>query len=221
MKQLVVLKPNQPMRIANASFKIKQGQVLPHPGYPLAENVFDIFDDTPEGLIQARITAAKNVEMKNIATRHGVTSMKTLAEALKKESKDGPTQDDRKRAFENAKLLTAKGLEESKPSEDDASTVDHESPEEELARLKEENSRLEKELKEKTKKVGLNTESYLDQNTRTAVKRVKDAVKNKKLKKGDVENIIKAEEEGQARIGILGKLKNFIKDDAIFGKLIK
>ncbi len=63
--------------------------------------------------------------------------------------------------------------------------------------------------------------AYLDQNTRTVVKRVKTAAGKKLLKKGDVEDIIKAEEKGQARKGVLEKLKNFVKDDAIFGKLVK
>ncbi len=129
MRQLVVLKPNQAMRIANASFKIKQGQVLPHPGYPLAEGVFDVFDDTPEGLKQARECAARNAELKNTATRHGITSRKTLEEALRKEAKAAPTADARKRAFENAKTLTKEGLvapegEENTAAADEGSEVD-------------------------------------------------------------------------------------------------
>ena len=67
----------------------------------------------------------------------------------------------------------------------------------------------------------MSTGAYLDQNTRTVVKRVQTAVKDKKLKKGDVEDIIKAEEQGQARKGVLDKLINLAKNDAIFGKLFK
>ena len=217
MRQLVVLKPNQPMRIANASFKIRQGQIAPHPGYPLAEGVFDVFDDTDDGREAARACAAKNAELKNTATRHGVTSRQTLAKLYKKEAKEGPTEDARKMAFENAKVLTKEGLVDPKDDENEAIT---ETPEDELARLREENTELKKGT-EPAKKEKVSAQAYLDQNTRTVVKRVKTAAKNKTIKKRDVEDIIKAEESGQARKGVLEKLKNFVKDDAIFGKLFK
>ena len=215
MRQFVVLKPSGPMRLANASFKIRQGQVVPHPGYPLAEGVFDIFDDTEEGRKAARACAAKNAELKNTATRHGVTSKQTLAKLYAKEAKDAPSATDRKKAFENAKVLTKEGLvnaENNSPAEDTTET-----PEQELARLREEITEFKKDNPAKKEKVS--TGAYLDQNTRTVVKRVKTAVSNKKLKKKDVEDIIKAEESGQARKGILDKLKNLVTDDAIFGKL--
>ena len=217
MRQLVVLKSSQPMRVANASFKIKQGQIASHPGYPLPEEAFDIFDDTPEGRKAALACAAKNAELKNIATRHGVTDRQTLANLLKIQAKDSPSKADREKAFKDAKLLTEQGLVENKEKEDTTET-----PEDELARLKEENKDLEKQLQEKSgKKEKVSSGAYLDQNTRTVVKRVKTAVSKKHLKKRDVEDIIKAEEEGQARKGVLDKLKNLVKSDAIFGRLFK
>ena len=225
MRQLVVLKPSQPMRIANASFKIAQGQIVAHPGYPMPEEAFDIFDDDEKGRAAAQACALKNVQMKNTATRHGVTSRKTLAEALKNEAKNAPTEAARKKAFADAKILTKDGLVDNPNAPDDdenTAKADDESPEEELAKLKKENAELADRLEEKADdQVELNPESYLDQNTRTVVKRVKEAAKEKKLKKEDVEDIIKAEEKDQARIGVLGKLKNFIKNDPIFGKLIR
>ncbi len=223
MKQLIVLRPDQPMRIANASLKIRQGQIVQHPGYPLADGVFDVFDDDDAGRKAARECAAKNAELKNTATRHGVTSRQTLAELYKKEGKDAPTKEDRKKAFDNAKILTEKGLEDPKTKSDE-NTATAETPEQELARLKEENAELQAQLKEDPKKPTgrkVSTQAYLDQNTRTVVKRVKTAVKDKKIKKRDVEDIIKAEEKGQARKGVLEKLKNLVKDDHIFGRLFK
>ena len=214
MRQLVVLKPSGPMRLANASFKIRQGQVVPHPGYPLAEGVFDVFDDTEEGRKAARACADKNAELKNTATRHGVTSKQTLAKLYAKEAKEAPSATDRKKAFENAKVLTKEGLVASEDKEEDTP----ETPEQELARLRQENKELMQGAKP-AKKEKVSTGAYLDQNTRTVVKRVKTAVSNKKLKKKDVEDIIQAEEAGQARKGILDKLKNLVTDDAIFGKL--
>ncbi len=216
MRQLVVLKPTQPMRVANASFKIRQGQIVPHPGYPMDSEVVDIFDDDEEGRKAARACAAKNAELKNSATRHGVTSRQTLAKLYAKEAKTAPTQADRKKAFEEAKVLTKEGLvEKNKPEEETTET-----PEQELARLRAENEDLKKGADvESDKKEKVSTGAYLDQNTRTVLKRVKTAVSNKKLKKKDVEDIIQAEEKGQARKGILDKLKNLVTDDAIFGKL--
>ncbi len=202
------------MRLANASFKIRQGQVVPHPGYPLAEGVFDVFDDTEEGRKAARACADKNAELKNTATRHGVTSKQTLAKLYAKEAKEAPSATDRKKAFENAKVLTKEGLVASEDKEEDTP----ETPEQELARLRQENKELMQGAKP-AKKEKVSTGAYLDQNTRTVVKRVKTAVSNKKLKKKDVEDIIQAEEAGQARKGILDKLKNLVTDDAIFGKL--
>ncbi len=219
MRQLVVLKPSQPMRVANASFKIKQGQIVAHPGYPMDPEVVDIFDDSPEGRKKAIAAAAKNAELKNIATRHGVTDRQTLANLLKQAGKDAPTAADREKAFKDAKLLTEQGLVDNSNKEEEEST---ETPEQELARLKEENKELEKQLQEKSgKKEKVSTGAYLDQNTRTVVKRVKTAVGKKHLKKRDVEDIIKAEEKGQARKGVLDKLKNLVKNDVIFGKLFK
>ena len=218
MRQLIVLKPSGPMRLANASLKIRQGQVSPHPGYPLAEGVFDVFDDTVAGRKAAQACAAKNAELKNIATRHGVTDRKALANLLKKSAKGMPSAADREKAFEEAKVLTEDGLVD-KATEDAATT---ETPEQELARLKEENKELENKLAGKeVKKTKVSAKAYLDQNTRTVVKRVKTAVKDKKIKQRDVEDIIKAEEKGQARKGVLDKLKNLAKNDAIFGKLFK
>ena len=117
MRQLVVLKPSQPMRVANASFKIKQGQIVAHPGYPMDPEVVDIFDDSPEGRKKAIATAAKNAELKNIATRHGVTDRQTLAKLLKIQAKDAPTKADREKAFKDAKLLTEQGLVENADKE--------------------------------------------------------------------------------------------------------
>lgn len=213
MRQLVVLKSSQPMRVANASFSIKQGQIAPHPGYPMPEEAFDIFDDTPEGRKKAIETAAKNVELKNTANRHGVTSMKTLAKLFAKEAKDAPTEADRKKAFEEAKLLTKEGLVDPKETQADDEIIDDK--EEEIKELKAKIEMLEQ------KKEKVSTGAYLDQNTRTVVKRVKTAVGKKRLKKKDVEDIIQAEEKGQARKGVLEKLKNLAKNDAIFGKLFK
>ncbi|KKK72485.1 hypothetical protein LCGC14_2903380, partial [marine sediment metagenome] len=45
-------------------------------------------------------------------------------------------------------------------------------------------------------------------------------VKKGKLKKKDVETIIEAERSGLKRRGVLEKLLNFVKNDAIFGKLL-
>ncbi len=213
MRQLIVLRPDQPMRIANASLKIRQGQVAPHPGYPLAEGVFDVFDDTEAGQKAARACAAKNAELKNTATRHGVTNRQSLAALYKKEGKDAPSEADRKKAFANAKVLTEKGLEDNKAAVDEDVAIDDK--EAEIERL---NARI-NDLEKKKGKVS--TGAYLDQNARTVVSRVKTAVGKKNLKKRDVEDIIKAEEKGQARKSILEKLKNLVKNDIIFGKLVK
>ena len=175
MRQLVVLKPSQPMRVANASFKIKQGQVLPHPGYPVDPAAFDIFDDTEKGRKAAITCAAKNAELKNVATRHGITSMKTLAKALKVMAKSGPTKEDRQRAFENAKLLTKDGLVDQKNNEVTEPDDVEDEKDKEIRELKEKLKEAEKN-KEK-----INPTAYLDQNTKTVVKRVKTAAKNKKI----------------------------------------
>jgi len=226
MRQLVVLKPSGPMRLGNANFKIKIGQVAPHPGYPVDPKVLETFDDTPEGRKDAIAAAARYIEMKNIATRHGVTDRQTLANIYAKNAKTAPTAADRKKAFEEAKLLTKEGLVKNPDISEHVSTDDENAentqPVNEESNLVEENKKLREELDQlKEKKRKLNPRAYLDQNTRTVVKRVKSAVQKKQLKKRDVEEIIETEEKGQARKGILDKLKNLIKDDVIFGKLFK
>lgn len=216
MRQLVVLKPSGPMRLGNTNFKIKIGQVVLHPGYPVDPEVLETFDDTPEGRKDALDAADKYVGMKNTATRHGITSRKTLAEMFAKDAKTGPTAADRKKAFEEAKLLTEKGLVQ-------ASHPIEEAPEEKTEEgLLEENKKLKEKLEElEKKKRKINPRAYLDQNTRTVVSRVKNAAKKKQLKKRDVEEILEAEEKGQARRGVIDKLKNLVKDDVIFGRLFK
>ncbi len=212
MKKYVVLKPTGPMRLANATFKIKQGQVAIMPPFPVDENVFDIFDgpDEKKNLKAALEQADKNVQMKNIATREGITDTKTLAKVMAKNAK-GPTAEDRESARKKAKVLTQEGIVD--PGADAA---------EELAALKAQNEALEAKLEKlEGKKEDINPKAYLDQNSRTAVKAVKQAATKGQLKKKDVATIIDAENKGLKRKTVLNKLKHMIKEDVIFGKLFK
>lgn len=197
----IVLKPSAPMQLANATLRIKQGQVVLHPPYNVAETVFDIFDNFDKAVKAAE----KNLRLKEQATRHGVTDTETLAKLQAAE--DLSPAERRKRARESAKILTPEGL--TSPEED--STV---------AELRAEKERLEVEL-EALKNKEVNPEAYLDQNSRTTVKNIRKAAKQGKLRKTDVEKIIASEKGGRKRKTVLDRLKYLVKDDIIFGKLFK
>ena len=204
MKEWIVLKPTGPMNLANnAGLNIKQGQVQPHPGYDIDPDVFDIFKNYDKAIKRA----ARNVEEKNIMIREGITDKKSLAKAMAKKAKE-PTAEERDLARESAKVLNPDG------SLDDPTAK-------RLAELEAENRELQEELKKKRTDEAPNPNAYLDQNTRTVVKRVKTAAKKGRLTKKDVQDLVAAESEGQKRKGVLDKLKNLVKSDAIFGKLFK
>ncbi len=203
MKQWIVLKPTGPMNLANgAGLKIRQGQVVTHPGYLIPEDTFDIFNDKDKALAQA----AKNAEMKEVMITEGITNMKTLAKAMQQKAKS-PTAAEREDVRKNAKVMDEDGNLTGNAAE-------------EIASLKAENEKLREEAN-KANPDTPNPNAYLDQNTRTVVKRVKTAAKTGKLTKVDVQSLVTAESEGQKRKGVLDKLKNMIKNDAIFGKLFK
>jgi len=220
VKKYVVLKHNGPMRLANATFKIKQGQIVMKPPFPIDPEVLDVFDgpDEKQNLADAREAAIKNVRLKNIATREGITNTKTLAKLLAKEAK-GPSEADRETARKNANIVTPDGVVDPNMVKENPPLVEKDLELEELkAHTKKLEAELEK-LKQKSEKV--NSQAYLDQNSRTAVKSVRKAAKKGQLKKKDVNDIIQAEEAGLKRKTVLEKLKNLAKDDVIFGKLFK
>lgn len=203
-EKFIVLKPTAPMRVANASLRIRQGQAVRHPPYPVAEDVFDVFNNIED----ANKAAAKNAELKNEATRHGITNMKSLAKALKKSAAE-PTAEERRKVIENAKVLTPDGLLD--PLADKR-----------LQDLEAEKQRLESELEElKKKQEKVNPDAYLDQNSRAVVKGIKKAAKKGQLKKEDVQTIIEAEKKGRKRKTVLDKLVSMAKEDGFFGKFFK
>ena len=200
-KKWIVLKPTGPMNLANgAGLKIKQGQVVEHPGYPIDPKVFGIFEDEKK----AQQAAEKNAELKNISTRHGITDMKTMAR-IRAQNARAPSQADREKAAKDAKVLTPEGLVD--PNAD------------RVRELEEEVAAKDDELKKL--KGTINPAAYLDQNFRTVLKRVTNAVKKGKLKKDNVKAIIEAEQTGQKRKTIFDGLRKLVENDALFGKLIK
>lgn len=204
MKKVVVLKSSAPMRVANSGFKIKQGQVLPHPGYPLSERTFSIFDDTEQGRKLAAKEAENNVIEKNIAIRHGVTNAKTLAKAMAKKAKE-PSKEDRAKVAAKAKILTENGLQE---------------PDTSMTDLQEENEKLKQEI-EALKDQQATPNAYLDQNSRTVEKRVKEDIQKGKISQKNIGEMLSAEKKGQKRKSVLGFLKKLAEDDVVFGKLFK
>ncbi len=202
MQKWIVLKPTSPMNVANdAGLNIKQGQVIVHPGYLIPEDTFDIFENHDKAIAQA----AKNVEEKNLMVREGITNKKSLAKAMAKKAKE-PTAEERDLVRESAKVLNQDG------SLNDPAAK-------RVAELEAKNKELEEKLERANETP--NPKAYLDQNTRTVVKRVKTAAKKGKLTKKDVQDLVTAESQGQKRSGVLNKLKNLVKNDAIFGKLFK
>src|SRR3990167_1025984 len=146
-KKYLVLKPNGPMRLANSSFKIKQGDVALHPGYPVDLEILEEFTD----IKKAQAAAERNVLGFNEKVRHGITSMKSIAQQKASMAKDGPTEAQREDAIKNAKILTPTGV------------ID---PAQQIAELQEENEML-------RKKAGIKVDAaaYLDQKADTVVKR--------------------------------------------------
>ena len=127
-----------------------------------------------------------------------------MGEKLAREAK-APTDADREKARKAAKVM-----------DEDGKVHD---PQEEIAELKAKIKHL-KGDENKGQEI-LDPSSYLDQNTRTVVKKVKAAAKKRKLKKKDVEALIEAEAKGNKRVGVLDKLRNFVKNDKVFSKFVK
>lgn len=192
--RFLVLKANGPGQLANESLKIRQGQVVRHPGYPVDENVLKEFDNFKE----AQAFAEEQIKLYNKNVSRGITTMKSLE---KNKSSDAPTSAEREASFRNAKIMTPEGL------------VDPKKAEAEIERLHEEIAQL------KGKKV--DSEAYLDQKADVVAKRVAAAAKKGQLKKEDVEDLISAEKSGKSRSSVLSKLKDMVKSDAVFGKLFK
>ena len=198
-KKWLVLRPNGPKRLGNANFQIKQGEVAVHPGYPVDNAVLEEFDNYDAAWRRAN----ENAELFNDKTKEGITSRKTL-EANKARNAKDPSAADKQRALDNAKVLDkAKdgGIIVSDPR----------------ARERE----LEAQLAAERKKNKASPDAFLDQNKDTVTKKVKSAIKKGELAKEDVQEIIKAEEQGKARVGVLKKLTSLVKDDALFGRLFK
>src|SRR3990167_1963307 len=103
-KKYIVLRPEAPFQIANASLKIRQGQVGVHPGYDLDPKVIKEF----ESLDDAKAYAEEAGLSYNQVVSNRVTSMQTLAKK-KKEKASEPTAADREAAFQNAKVLDKEG----------------------------------------------------------------------------------------------------------------
>ena len=198
--RFLVLKANGPGQLANESLKIRQGQVVRHPGYPVDENVLKEFDNFKE----AQAFAEEQIKLYNKNVSRGITTMKSLE---KNKSSDAPTSAEREASFRNAKIMTPEGL------------VDPKKAEAEIERLHEEIAQL--KGKKVMKGLLVDSESYLDQNADVVAKRVAAAAKKGQLKKEDVEDLISAEKSGKSRSSVLSKLKDMVKSDAVFGKLFK
>lgn len=198
--KFIVLRANGPGQLANASLKMRQGQVVRHPGYPVDEAIIKTFDNFKE----AQAFAEAQLRVYNEEVSEGVTTMKTLGKLSAKNARE-PGQKERELAAANAKVLTAEGLVDPK--------AEIKALEENIARQKEEIERL--------KSQSVDAEAYLDQSAKAAVKRVEKAAKAGKLKKEDVHAIAEAEKSGKKRSSVLEGLKKLAQSDALFGKLFK
>ncbi|MCK5283927.1 MAG: hypothetical protein KAK00_11105 [Nanoarchaeota archaeon] len=198
MKKWIVLKPTGPMNICNASMSISQGAVVPHPGYEVDKDTFDIFDD----LEKARKAALKNVEAKNTSMRHGVTTKKTLAKQLATDAK-APSKEDRENVLKEAKIMTEDGLFDPK----------------EVNKLQDENEALKKKIEEMESEATTSTfgsedaNALLDQNVRTTRK----VITKQNLTPEEAKITLAAEKKGKKR-GMILTLLSKLSDKKIMGK---
>lgn len=198
-KKYIVLRPEAPFQIANASLKLRQGQVGIHPGYRLDPEVIAEFDD----LEDAKKYAAKAGKSYEEVVSNRITNMQSLAKKKKENAKE-PTAADRERAFQEAKVLDKEG-----------NLRDPGAAEKELAKVRAELAA------EKSKSKKVMSKALLDQNTRVVAKSVETAAKKGEIAKEDVETLIHEEQKGKKRKSVLSRLKDLVKDDAIFGRLVK
>lgn len=196
--KFIVLRASGPGQVANESLKIRQGQVVRHPGYPVDQKVMAEFTDFKT----AQKFAEEQIDAYNEGVTEGITTMKSIEKKKALESRP-PTEAERMKTMADAKIMTKEGL------------VD---PAKAAKRIAE----LEEQLRDLSAKGNsFDADAYLDQGSKVVEKRVKTAAKAKKITKENVEELIHAEKAGKARKSVIETLKELAKNDAVFGKLFK
>src|SRR3990167_8811293 len=103
--KFIVLSASVPGQVANESLKIRQGQVVRHPGYPVDQKVMAEFTDFKT----AQKFAEEQIDEYNEGVTEGITTMKSIEKKKALESRP-PTEAERMKTMLDEKIMTKEGL---------------------------------------------------------------------------------------------------------------